>query len=124
MLKICRQTRQILVTLPLLDVRSLRICVGCFVGSAGLLGPRILCSLVFLAALSTLRPLFRGDKDIFSARVRLVPSLSGLGGILVSCAWYNDEPALGVMLVHGEQDGLLVYFAAVFGILVGGGRHD
>jgi hypothetical protein len=50
--------------------------------------------------------------------------LVGVGLVLVGGAGDDDEPALGVILVHGLQDRLLVYVAAVFWPFIGHARCD
>lgn len=64
------------------------------------------------------------DQDIFSTGVGLVTGPVGAGIVLAGGAGDDDESTLGIVLVHGYQNGLLVDFAAVLGLLVRSARRD
>ena len=143
-LKVGRETGEILVAPPLGEIASFLGRVGLF-ELGGRLFPRIVLLLVALVALVALvgpaplalpglldllaflvvlAPVFSVYQDILAARVCLVSGLVRLGSVLLRGTRDQDESALRVMFVHGQQDRVLVYVATVLGLLVRRGRDD
>jgi hypothetical protein len=120
MLKVGRETWQILVALPLWNVASLFGGIRVLVRSDGFLLGRIFPLLLLLATLPTLLV----HEHVLAARVGFISGLLVAGGVLLGGAGVKDKSALRVVLMHGQQDGVLVYVAAVLGLLVRRGGDD
>jgi len=80
--------------------------------------------LVLIPAVSALRTLLGGHDNIFPASVGVIAGLGGLRGILHNSAGNDYESTLGVILVYRQQNGCLIYVAAMLGFVVGRCRHD